>query len=533
MNFLGKRQTMALAAILLAVSAVLSRLMGLVRDKVISWQFGAGNEADMYFAAFVIPDMINYLLAGGFMSITIIPLLAQCFGEDEKEAWRFFSCVLWWMAIGSSLLTLAAIIYAPHLATLVAPGFSSDQSARLAFFMRIILPAQIFFLCGSCFTALLFLRRQFSVPALTPLIYNGGILAFGLLLPLCIEEAPEHFGMTGYCIGVTFGAFLGAFALPVWVALKGGLRLQAVLRHHLLPKFIFIALPLMLGQTVVMLDEQFLRVFGSMAGEGWVSILNYGKRIAQVPVGLVGQAAAVASYPFLVRLLAEKRFDDFDETLRKAILGAIALIIPCALLMTAACQEILEVIFQGGKFGAPETFAALLPARIMLVSTPFWIVYMVLVRGYYAFGDTLTPALTGTIITAICLPIYYFLAVPLGAWAIPALSGIAVLCYVAWLARIWKRRHGAGAFKNFWPICIKSVVISLPAAIFARVVIHCARLFVPASSALASCLFLALGCLAFSLLWLPLAKYLLPDIYTALVSRCAKLLGRMKHKASL
>ena len=91
MGFLGKRQQMGLAALILAASAILSRLMGLIRDKVISWQFGAGNEADMYFAAFVVPDIINYLLAGGFMSITIIPILAACFRKNEEDAWQFFS----------------------------------------------------------------------------------------------------------------------------------------------------------------------------------------------------------------------------------------------------------------------------------------------------------------------------------------------------------------------------------------------------------------------------------------------------------
>ncbi len=108
MGFLGKRQQMGLAALILAASAMLSRLMGLIRDKVISWQFGAGNEADMYFAAFVVPDIINYLLAGGFMSITIIPILAACFRKNEEDAWQFFSCIFLWMAIASIVLTAGA-----------------------------------------------------------------------------------------------------------------------------------------------------------------------------------------------------------------------------------------------------------------------------------------------------------------------------------------------------------------------------------------------------------------------------------------
>ena len=183
MGLLSAKQRMGAAALILAASTIISRLMGLVRDKVISWQFGAGGEADMYFAAFVVPDIINYMLAGGFMSITIIPLLSRRFQEDEDDAWKFFSCVFCWMGTASLALTLAGMLAAEPLARLIAPGFTPEQWLRLAFFMRIVLPAQIFFLCGACITALLFMRRQFRVPALAPIIYNGGIILGGLTLP--------------------------------------------------------------------------------------------------------------------------------------------------------------------------------------------------------------------------------------------------------------------------------------------------------------------------------------------------------------
>lgn len=525
-NFFGKRLQMGFAALILAASALLSRLMGLIRDKVISWQFGAGNEADLYFAAFVVPDIINYLLAGGFMSITIIPILARCFKENENDAWNFFSCIFLWIAIASMILTIGGLVFANPLAALVAPGFSPTQTERLAFFMRIILPAQIFFLCGACFTALLFLRRQFSVPAITPLVYNGSILAFGLILQLFfVDSIPgqNHFGMTGYCVGVTIGAFIGAFLLPMAVTIKDGLKLRFVLKHRLFGKFLFIALPLMLGQTVVMLDEQFLRVFGSLVGEGWVSLLNYGRRIAQVPIGLMGQAVAVASYPFLVQLLADNDKIKFDATLRKAIFAGTGLIIPCAFMMIAGTQPILEIIFQGGRFGQQETLAAMPLTRIMLLPAPLWIIYMVLVRGYYALGDTLTPAITGTLITLVCIPVYYWIAVPLGAWAIPALSGLAILVYVAWLVIIWIKRNGAGAFTGFWKLARQSICCSAPAAICSWFCMRHVAEIIPLKPFISACITLVCGSLLFAFLYLPCAKLIMPDIYFRLTNKFEKL----------
>ncbi len=99
---------MGAAAMIMAVSVLLSRFMGLARDKVISWQFGAGGDADIYFTAFVVPDFLNYLLAGGYVSITLIPLLSRRFEEDEADGWAFFSTVFTWATLAIGLLTLGA-----------------------------------------------------------------------------------------------------------------------------------------------------------------------------------------------------------------------------------------------------------------------------------------------------------------------------------------------------------------------------------------------------------------------------------------
>ncbi|MBQ9446520.1 MAG: hypothetical protein IJU61_08000, partial [Victivallales bacterium] len=176
------------------------------------------------------------------------------------DAWEFFSAIVTWMFCASCILTLLCMYFAQPLSQLIAPGFSHQKIQRLAFFMRIILPAQIFFLTGSCATALLFLRKQFRIPALTPLIYNGAIIACGLCLPYASEQI---YGMTGYCFGVTLGAFLGAFLLPFFVAKGGKLHIHVRFTHPYLKKFFLIAMPLMLGQTIVMLDEPLLRIFGS------------------------------------------------------------------------------------------------------------------------------------------------------------------------------------------------------------------------------------------------------------------------------
>ncbi|MCR5814075.1 MAG: murein biosynthesis integral membrane protein MurJ [Desulfovibrio sp.] len=526
MSLFGSSQRLGVAALLLAFSNLLSRLMGLIRDKVISWQFGAGHEADMYFAAFVVPDCINYLLAGGFMSITIIPLLSRSFQENPQEAWRFFSCVVSWFAIASLVCTGLGMLFAVELTEFVAPGFTYEQKLRLAFFMRLILPAQVFFLTGACFTALLFLRRQFRVPALTPLIYNGCIILGGLLLPALLllfepeasfQEMSQKVGMTGYCLGVSIGALLGAFVLPLLAARQQALPLTCCFSHPLLKKFLLVALPLMLGQTIIMLDEQFLRIFGSMLGEGVVSLLNYARRIAQVPIGLVGQAAAVASYPFLVALLTQGKEQEFAQTLNKALRMGLCLIIPCAAGLLACSWAIITLIFQGGRFGAAESTACVPLLQIMLLAVPLSMLYMVLVRAFYAHGDTITPAVSGTLMTALAIPVYYFISARHSAMAIALTSSLSIGLYILWLFAIWAKRYGSQALHGLGRLSAILLCLAAPATLLSWLSLPFLREMLALSPLLQALVVLILQGGLFLLLFVPPALWLVPELRQSLL----------------
>ena len=145
---------------------------------------------------------------------------------------------------------------------------------------------------------------------------------------------------------------------------------------------------------------------------------------------------------------------------------------------------------------------------------------MVLVRGYYAHGDTLTPAVTGTALTLCCLPFYFWWAVPRGPWAIALVSGLSVAAYVLWLIVIWIRRHGAAVFAGLPTLLVRVLVCTLPAAALAA---FCQSLVLPRAAALppflAACLAAAAGGLAFAACFLPLACLLAPSLLAPLLRR--------------
>lgn len=457
MAFFTGRQHMGVAAVIMAVSIFLSRFMGLIRDKVISFYYGASIESDIYFASFVIPDFLNYLLAGGYFSITLIPLLAEYFGRNEEEGWTFLSTVLFWVGVVVTAGTCVAWIGAPYLAKIAAPGFDAASLARLTYFLRIILPAQIFFLLGSCLSGVLYMRKQFMVPALVPLVYNASIILGGLLM---IDR-----GMEGFCWGVLFGAASGSFMLPFLAVRSGGLQWRFSLHHPGLKKFVLLALPLMIGQSIVVLDEQFVRIFGSLTGDGAVSLLNYSRRIMLVPVGVVAQAAGVASYPFLAALVAKGDMMEFNSTLSRALRNTMLFIVPLSFWMISAAEPTLRLIFQQGSFGAHETLAATPLLQIMLASVAFWGVQQMIGRAFYAHKDTITPAVVGSIVSILAIPAYWYLGRTIGVMGVALAGTLSVVVYTLTLSAVWTRKFGSDAFSGVVRMFLLSAVLCIPAMV--------------------------------------------------------------------
>ena len=516
MAFWNRRHRLGPAALLMGGSILLSRLMGLVRDKVISYLFGASGESDLYFAAFVIPDFINYLLAGAYFSITLIPLLADYFDRDREDGWRFFSAVFTWVTVAIVLLTGVAMVLAPQLAHLAAPGLDREAQARLAFFLRLVMPAQIFFLLGSCLTAILYLRQQFFVPALTPLLYNAMIIAGGLLL--------RSRGMEGFCWGVLAGAFVGNFLLPYLAVRQGdGLRLSLQWFHPGLKRFFVLALPLMVGQSIVVLDEQFLRIFGSLAGTGAISWLSYARRLMMVPVGVVAQAASVASYPFLAQLAAKRDFAKLDSTVNLALRNLLVLLIPLSVWMMVVAEPTVRLIFQQGHFGSHDTQQTAWLLQVLLTLVFCWGLQQIIGRAFYARQDTLSPALIGTLVTVGCLPLYYLLTRLLQATGVAVASGLSIGLYTAALGLWWRHRFGGGIFAALTPAGLKLAGLSALAAVPAALVVRYPPTALQAHLYLGAALVIATSGVAFGVPFLLLSSRFTPALVRPYLARTGPL----------
>jgi putative peptidoglycan lipid II flippase len=299
-----KRQarTIGIASAIWAGSIFLSRIMGLLREQIIGRTLGASREADLYFASFTLPDFLNYLLAAGALSIVFIPIFLEYLERgDHRRGWEAFSVIANFILLAGGIGIALLMVFAEPLAGLVAPGFADpgevDTLVRL---IRIILPAQFFHVIGGLLSATLQAQDLHFLPAMAPLVYSAGIIVGGLV------GAHAGLGADGFAWGVLIGSALGPFGLPLYGCLKTRMRWYLILsfRNADLRHYLWLSFPIMIGFSIVVVDEWIIKNQASYLAAGALSYLQYGRTLMKVPIGVFGMAAGVAAYPTISRLVA-------------------------------------------------------------------------------------------------------------------------------------------------------------------------------------------------------------------------------------
>lgn len=451
------QQKVGIAALIMMASVFLSRVIGLFREQAIAYIAGASGGVDAYQIAFIIPEILNHIAASGFLSVTFIPIFAEYLSENnESEGWEVFSIVITGFGCLLILLTIIAFIFAPQLVGLLAPGLTDRILSEAAIRMtRIIIPAQFFFFMGAMFMAVQFAKEKFFLPALSPLLYNLGIIVGGLALG-------KRFGMEGFSWGVLAGAFIGNIVVQCYGAKKVGMRLSFNLnvKHPDFIKFVRLTLPLMVGLTMIFSTEILFRMFGSYLPEGSVASLNYGIRVVMILVGLFGQAAGVAATPFLSRLAVEKRFNEMNDLLNTTLRYLVIVVFFSSLFMVLR-YEVIRILFQRGEFDSTATVITANVLLFLLVGAFAFSAQTVVVRGFYAIKQTIFPAIFGSIAVLLSIPIYILGIHFMGVSGIALAISLSVILQVLLIYLIWNKRSGNTDGKHVIYFYVKMILLSM------------------------------------------------------------------------
>lgn len=423
------------AAGIVTACVVLSRFLGFLREWTVAHQVGSNATTDAYYAAFTLPDFLNYLLAGASLSVIFIPVFTKYLAADqEDEGWRVFSTVITFMTLLLIVAVTAGEIFAPHLINITTPGFHAAEKARVVFYTRLMLPAQICFVLGSIMASVQYAKHRFLIPSLALVIYNSFIVIGGWTLA-------RYVGMTGFALGVLVGAILGNLLLQIYGARRAGARFRPNLRlsHPGFKLFLKLAVPIMLALSLTFTDNWIIRWFGSYLQAASISWLQYAKILMQVPLTSLGQAVGVVSFPILSRLYAEGKLVEFDRTLSAALKGMLAMMVPVSALLIAQSEPFVYLVFSHTRLRGPDFHATGLALSLFALGMFAWAGQYLLSRGFFAIHNSWTPAVVGTAVTLAVLPVYRYLVHHHGYWGLALSSSIGIAAFMLVLFVILNR----------------------------------------------------------------------------------------------
>jgi putative peptidoglycan lipid II flippase len=453
----------AFSATLLLMSVImLSRVIGYVRDAYIAWAFGAGPQTDAYVAAFTVPDFLTYLLAGGATSITFITIYTRYSAENrEREAQQTLSIIITVMAAAFAIGGLAAGIFAPQIVRHMFHGFGPEEVRLCVYLTRILLPQPLFFFVGGVIAAVLLSKRMFLIPSLTSIVYTVCIIVGGILLS-------GRVGIASLALGATAGALIGPFLMNAVGAARNGVRYSPSfnVKNAAFREWLWMTIPLMLGVSLVTADDWLLRYFASGAA-GDITRLNYAKRLLQVPVAVMAQAAGQAALPFFAKLFSEKRLREFAEQVNGSVYRVAAASFLITALMMATALPITDLAMRRGHFyfsDAQETAGFLFWFALSLA---FWSAQAIYARGFYGAENTWTPMIAGTVITAVVIPVYYAFFHSMGSTGLAIASDIGIATHTVVLAVLLHRQRLVSLNLLPWAELAKALVTAVLAGLLA------------------------------------------------------------------
>jgi putative peptidoglycan lipid II flippase len=426
----------AVATAIVMASVLLSRILGFFREWAVAHLLGATAATDAYYAAFTLPDFLNYLIAGGSLSVTFIPVFAKYVAEQrEDEGWHVFSTIVTVMGFVLVGLVIVGEIFAGPLVKLIVPGFKLAELQHAISLTRLMLPAQICFYEGSILTAVQYQKNQFVIPSLAPLIYNISIILGGVLLH-------ARMGITGFAVGVLCGAVAGNFLLQIYGAHRAGAKFlpNFDVRHPGFWLFVKLSVPIMLALGLAFADDWIIKYFGSFLQPASITWLKYGKTLMQVPQGVMGQAIGVASFPILAQLYSEKKFGDLNRLLNSTFRGIVVLLVPISALTIAQSLPLVHLVFSHTRLHGEDIQATAGTMALFSVGMFAWSAQYILARGFYATRDTITPAVVGTVMTALSLPMYWWLFHRWQHLGLALASSLGIIGYAVVLFFLLNRR---------------------------------------------------------------------------------------------
>lgn len=409
---LPRRASVARSAGVVSMAVMASRVLGLVREMMFAYFFGASKSFanDAYVIAFRIPNLLRDLFAEGALSSAFVTVFSDYLvTKDEEEAFRLSNLVATTLIVVLGILVVLGIIFAPQVVTTIAHGFEGDKdkfelTVRLT---RIMMPFILLVALAAQAMGVLNARDRFGIPALASTFFNIGSIIGGLTTAALLSDPTFSHPIrsivdkpTEGIIGMAYGVLIGGllqYAVQ-WPSLRrAGFRYRPMLSFvdPGVRRIFALMGPAVIGaaavQVNVLVNSNFASSIPTETGSGPVSWLNYSFRLMQFPIGVFGVAIATATLPSISRSAALKDTGEFRHTLAGSIRLAFLLTIPSAVGLIVLGRPIIALIYERGHFGPNDTDHTAAALAFYAIGLAGYSAVRILAPAFYALGDARTP----------------------------------------------------------------------------------------------------------------------------------------------
>ena len=469
---------------LFSLGTLLSRVLGLVRESIFAYLFGAGFATDAFNVAFRIPNFFRDLFAESALSAAFVPAFVQSLRHEKRdETWHFAASMLNTLALAIGLVVLLGVIFAPQVVRLVAMGFT-DEPAKLALttlLTRVMFPFLLFVAFAAWAMGILNACGTFFTPAVAPAAFNVVSVAVPLLLYGYFKTRGLD-PIVGMAVGVTAGS-LAQFAVQLPRLRRHGFRWRPVLdlTSPELRRVFTRWIPMVLGYAswqVNFLINTFLLTF---LPEGSVTWVNYAYRIQHLPAGLFGAAIGSVALAEYSHRAVDQPASAIRDRFRHAMGLVAALSLPAAAILLALSPQVVRLVYQHGRFSATDT--SLTAQALSLYCLGIWAAAATrnCAAGFYSLGDTRTPAFVAAGVVAANIGINLVLMRYIGFRSFPLAAAATGLANFAVLFLLLRRRTGGLSGRRVASVTLRTLAASAAAGLVAwRAIVVLEALLAPA-----------------------------------------------------
>lgn len=454
------------AAYVLALFAFASQLLALVRDRALAHTFGAGAELDLYYAAFRIPDVMFVVFSSMLSVYVLIPFVARLQSKkNDDAAAQLLGQMFSFFLITYSMLAVTLFITAPTVLGWLFPSLTAESADTLTILFRVLLIQPFLLGLSSLFGVITQLRQRFIIYAVSPILYNLGIiLGIYVLYPIL--------GLPGLVWGVIVGAVAHA-GVQLPLVLKSPLRFRPQLPDwQQFREIIAVAFPRAITLSLNQLVLLVLTVIAAGMTVGSVSVFQFAWNLQSVPLTIIGVSYSVAAFPVLAKLLASEEFEKFKTHIKTAFRHIIFWSIPVIVLVIILRAHLVRVLLGSGNFSWDDTRLTAAILAIFMVALLAQALNLLTIRAFYAHGNTRTPLLVAVIGSAVTLSITWFIythlySLPIikstleswlrltdvpGSEVVVLAVGFSIGVTIQALLMVWLlQRNFVGICYNLWP----------------------------------------------------------------------------------